>query len=152
MGQDAGMATDPIRRRRIAASLGASPYVNVTTYRKDGTPVTTPMQVVARGEFLFVWTRPDAGKVKRLRRDPVLRIAPCTLRGRPTGPSFTGIGRIVGGGADEMVRDLMLAKYGWRVRWWLRWQKVRRRGPDRVSIQITLEPDLEDDSPALRDD
>jgi hypothetical protein len=34
----------------------------------------------------------------------------------------------------------------------LRWQQLRRRGLDRVSIQITLEPDLEDDSPALRDD
>jgi PPOX class probable F420-dependent enzyme len=112
------------------------------------------MQVVARGEFLFVWTRADSGKVKRINRDPVVRVAPCTVRGKPTGPSFVGLARAVSGGAEEMVRELMVAKYGFRMRWTLRWQRLRGQLDDHIAIQITLEPDLDehDNSPALADD
>lgn len=147
------MTSDPSRRLRLAQSLGRAPYVALTTYRKDGTPVSTPMQVVPRGEFLFFWTRADSGKVKRLNRDEVVRVAPCTVRGKATGPSFVGLGRVVAGGAEEMARELMLDKYGAKMRWSLRLQRLSGRAAERVAIQVTLEPDLHehDDSPALRD-
>jgi PPOX class probable F420-dependent enzyme len=125
----------------------------LTTYRKDGSPVSTPMQVVPRGEFLFFWTRADSGKVKRLQRDEVVRVAPCTVRGKLTGPSIVGIGRVVSGGAEEMVRDLMLHKYGAKMKWSLRVRRWFGRSAERVAIQVTLEPEIHehDDSPALQD-
>ena len=147
------MISDPSRRLQLAQSLGRAPYVALTTYRKDGTPVSTPMQVVPRGEFLFFWTRADSGKVKRLNRDEVVRVAVCTVRGKTTGPSFVGIGRVLTGGAEEMTRELMLYKYGAKMKWSLRLQRVFGRKAERVAIQVTLEPELDDhdDSPALRD-
>jgi PPOX class probable F420-dependent enzyme len=147
------MISDPSRRLQLAQSLGRAPYVALTTYRKDGTPVSTPMQVVPRGEFLFFWTRADSGKVKRLNRDQVVRVAACTVRGKPTGPSFVGIGRVLTGGAEEMARELMLYKYGAKMKWSLRLQRLFGKNDERVAIQVTLEPELDDhdDSPALRD-
>jgi PPOX class probable F420-dependent enzyme len=147
------MISDPSRRLQLAQSLGRAPYVALTTYRKDGTPVSTPMQVVPRGEFLFFWTRADSGKVKRLNRDQVVRVAACTVRGKITGPSFVGIGRVLTGGAEEMARELMLYKYGAKMKWSLRVQRLFGKNDERVAIQVTLEPELDDhdDSPALRD-
>jgi PPOX class probable F420-dependent enzyme len=147
------MISDPSRRMHLAQALGRAPYVALTTYRKDGTPVSTPMQVVPRGEFLFFWTRAESGKVKRLNRDQVVRVAACTVRGKTTGPSFVGIGRVLTGGAEEMVRELMLYKYGAKMKWSLRVQRLFGKKDERVAIQVTLEPELDDhdDSPALRD-
>lgn len=147
------MTATPDRRLRLAQSLGRAPYVSLTTYRKDGSPVSTPMQVVPRGEFLFFWTRVDSGKIKRLAHDEVVRVAPCTMRGKHTGPSIVGIGRSVSGGAEEMVRELMLYKYGTRMKWSLRLRRLVGRDAERTAIQVTLEPDMEDhdDSPALRE-
>ena len=49
--------------------LGAGKYLLLTSYRKNGTPVATPVWVVRDGEHLAIWTERHAGKVKRIRRD-----------------------------------------------------------------------------------
>lgn len=80
-GGGAGSNPDPF------AVLAASRYVSLTTFRKDGTPVATPVWVVALEGELWVWTNPGAGKVKRLRRSARAAIAPCRMRGEPLGKS-----------------------------------------------------------------
>ena len=61
--------------------------VLLTTYRRDGRPVGTAVSIVVEGDRAFFRTFEEAGKVKRLRHDPNVEIAPATVRGRPTGPA-----------------------------------------------------------------
>jgi uncharacterized protein len=59
-------------------------HVSLTTYRKDGQTVATPLWFVTDGEQLIVMTAPDSGKVKRLRNNQRVVIAPCDSQGRIT--------------------------------------------------------------------
>jgi PPOX class probable F420-dependent enzyme len=61
--------------------------VLLTTYRRDGTPVGTPVSIAVQGEVAFVRSPGTGWKVKRMRNNPRVEIAPCTIRGHPTGPS-----------------------------------------------------------------
>jgi len=137
-----------------AYAIAGSKYVSLTSYKQDGTPVSTPVWVVARGEFLFVWTRSDSWKVKRIRRDPVIRVAVCDMRGNVKSPKWPATARVIGGGGEAMVRELMDDKYGaFRIKASIFFEKLRRKPTDRVALQITLGGDLaeHDDSPVFRD-
>ena len=63
-------------------TLGTGKYLSLTTFRKDGTPVATPVWLVRDGDVLRVLTGPASGKVKRLRNNPSVLVAPCDMRGR----------------------------------------------------------------------
>jgi uncharacterized protein len=67
--------------------------VLLTTFRRDGTPVGTPVSLAVEGERGFVRSPGTGWKVKRLRRNPQVEIAPCTPRGRPTGPAVPALAR-----------------------------------------------------------
>jgi uncharacterized protein len=56
-------------------------YLSLTTYRRDGTPVSTPVWFVEEDGRLFVITAAHSYKAKRLRRNPAAMVAPCTARG-----------------------------------------------------------------------
>ncbi|MGH3198077.1 MAG: PPOX class F420-dependent oxidoreductase [Streptosporangiaceae bacterium] len=60
----------------------------LTTYKRDGTAVATPVSVAFDGERAFFRSYDKAWKTKRLRRNPAVRAAPATLRGKPTGPAI----------------------------------------------------------------
>jgi hypothetical protein len=64
------------------AHLAAEKYVRLTTFRRDGTPVPTPVWVIGDGTDLLVATGATSGKVKRLRHTPRVLLAPCDQRGR----------------------------------------------------------------------
>jgi PPOX class probable F420-dependent enzyme len=61
--------------------LGRERYISITTFRRDGSPVATPVWVAADGELLYVWTGARTGKAKRIRHNPAVTVAPCTARG-----------------------------------------------------------------------
>jgi len=84
------------------AALAGSRYMLLTTYRKDGTPVPTPVEPYLLDGRLFFVTDWRTGKVKRIRRNPNVTVAPCTLRGAPTGPTVHGRIRVLG--VDEAKR------------------------------------------------
>lgn len=63
-------------------------YLSLTTYRRDGTPVSTPVWFVEEDGRLFVTTGADSYKAKRLRRNPAAMVAPCTARGGPKGDAI----------------------------------------------------------------
>jgi len=71
--------------------------VLLTSYRRDGTPVGTPVSIAVDGERAFVRSPGNAWKVKRMRNNPDVEIAPCTVRGRPTGPSVPARARRLDG-------------------------------------------------------
>jgi uncharacterized protein len=59
----------------------------LTTYKRDGTPIATPVSIAFHDGRAFFRTPHVAGKVKRLRNNPLVEAAPSTLRGSPTGPA-----------------------------------------------------------------
>jgi PPOX class probable F420-dependent enzyme len=69
--------------------------VLLTTFRRDGTPVKTPVNIAVDGDRAFIRSWDSAGKVKRIRNNPEVAIAPCTARGRPTGPPMSARARIL---------------------------------------------------------
>ena len=89
--------------------LARAKYVALTTFRRDGTPVSTPVWNVrhsdASGDGFACTTGADSGKVKRLRNDDRIEVAPCDVRGRvaPDTPRYAGTARVVGDG-DEYRR------------------------------------------------
>ena len=65
--------------------LGQSKYLSLTTFRKDGTPVATPVWLVRDGDALRVITQANSGKAKRLGNDSRVLLAPCDARGNLKG-------------------------------------------------------------------
>jgi uncharacterized protein len=70
------------------APLRDTKTILLTTYKKDGTPVPTPVSIAFDGERAFFRSYDKAWKTKRLRRNPDIQAAPATLRGQPVGPAI----------------------------------------------------------------
>jgi PPOX class probable F420-dependent enzyme len=75
--------------------------VLLTTYRCDGTPVGTPVHIVVEGDRAYFRTWDTAWKLKRIRKNPAVEVAPSTTGGTPTGPAIHTRARILAG--DESV-------------------------------------------------
>ena len=97
-------------------------YVSVATFRKNGIAVYTPLWFGANGEKRFVMTRSDSGKYKRIRNNPQVRIAPCTIRGKLTGPEFEATARILPAEDWPQARQTIEQKY-WLTRMHFLWSK-----------------------------
>lgn len=118
-------------------ALADERYLLLTTFRRDGTAVSTPVWVVSDdGERLLVWTGAATGKAKRLRRDPRVRVAPSDARGRPRGPAVDGRARLVD--EAELVQRLLREKYGWQKLGLDLLNRVRRGGGGSVYIEVEL--------------
>jgi len=84
----------------------------LVTYRRDGTPVPTPVWAAAADGLLYVRTERAAGKVKRVRRDPRLLVAACTVRGKPLGASFEATARILPPELEPLAERTLARRYG----------------------------------------
>lgn len=118
--------------------LAAGKYVLLTTFRRDGRPVGTPVWVVRDGDALAVWTSADAGKTKRIRRSGQVTVAPCDVRGRPTGEAVSGQAAITDPAGAGRIRELLRHKYGLLGRLTLLGSRLRRGGGGTVGIRILL--------------
>ena len=92
---------------------GTAKYVALTTFRKDGIPVSTPLWAALDGDRLVMWTRTESWKVKRIRRNPEVIVQACDAGARssranlcPDGPRFSTPP------GTERARGLIIAKYG----------------------------------------
>jgi PPOX class probable F420-dependent enzyme len=83
----------------------------LTTFRRTGEGVGTPVNVVVDGDRAFVRTWSTSGKAKRLRRDPHVRIAPATRRGRPTGEAIDAEARPARPDDVARARSLLRRKH-----------------------------------------
>ena len=94
-------------------TLAGERYISLTTFKKDGTRVATPVWVVSDdGRRLLVLTGRETWKVKRLRRDPRVIVAASDYRGRMRGESFEGVGRLLDIPQGSLVEPLLDQKYG----------------------------------------
>jgi PPOX class probable F420-dependent enzyme len=89
----------------------AGKYLSLTTFREDGAPVPTPVWFVQDGGRLLVETVADSYKVKRIRANPRVLVAPCGATGKLRGEQVEGRAEILAPEALEPVRTLMARKY-----------------------------------------
>jgi PPOX class probable F420-dependent enzyme len=79
---------ESFRKRRTAL---------LTTYKRDGTPVATPVTIAVDDGHAYVRTWDSAWKARRMRNNPAVLLAPATVRGRPTGDAITARSRLLDG-------------------------------------------------------
>jgi uncharacterized protein len=82
--------------------------VLLTTYKRDGTPVGTAVNIAVDGDHAFVRTWGTSGKIKRIRNNPEVEVAPSTASGKTTGPAIHARARIVGD--DERAEQSLASK------------------------------------------
>jgi uncharacterized protein len=111
-------------------------YLNMETYRKTGKPVATPVWFAEENGTLYIYSLANAGKVKRIRNNPQVRIVPCDVRGKPKGEWVEVKARILDERGAALGHRLLNQKYGWMKRIGDAFSQLRQRR--RVVIAMDL--------------
>jgi PPOX class probable F420-dependent enzyme len=106
----------------IPPEIHGQKYICLTTFRKSGAGVSTPVWFGEDGGKLYVMTRSDSGKYKRIRNNQQVQIAPCTMRGKITGPQFPATARILPPEEWPQAKQTVHRKY-WLARVPFLWSK-----------------------------
>jgi PPOX class probable F420-dependent enzyme len=122
-------SSDPV------SELSQYRYIMLETLKINGEPVATPVWFTVDGKKLSVVTRVQTGKVKRLKKNPNVRVAPCGMRGQLKGQWYIGTASIANKEELDKALDLRAKKYGFRVK--LASILSRTKG-QLVGINITL--------------
>ncbi|MFI5675289.1 PPOX class F420-dependent oxidoreductase [Streptomyces cellulosae] len=122
-----------------SARLGAGKYLLVTSFRRNGTPVATPVWVVRDGDTLGVWTAAGSGKVKRIRARGEVLVGPCDARGHPTGDLIPATAEITDAATVARYRQLIRRKYGILGRLSLLGSRLRRGLDGTVGIRVSFD-------------
>jgi uncharacterized protein len=85
--------------------------VLLTTHRRDGTPVGTPVHIAVDGDRAFVRTWDSTGKLRRIRNDPSVEVRPSTVGGRPSGPAMRARARVLEGEESARAGRMLSRKY-----------------------------------------
>ncbi|WP_067821667.1 PPOX class F420-dependent oxidoreductase [Nocardia inohanensis] len=93
-------------------AVGTANYVNLTTFKKDGTPVGTPLWAALDDGKLYLWTVTDSWKVKRIRRNPQVTLQPCDVRGKTHGEIVKGTAVLLDTAGSDRTRALIRKRYG----------------------------------------
>jgi PPOX class probable F420-dependent enzyme len=117
-------------------SLQKRQYISLTTFRKNGQAVATPVWFAVAGDRLYVTTGRKSGKVKRIRNNAAVQVAPSDGGGKLLGPAFEATARLLpeeeAGPADEALHR----KYGLQLRLFeMLW---RWRGAQHIYLEIKL--------------
>ena len=116
-------------------SIAEAKYVMLTTYRKNGNAVASPLWAARDGDDLVMWTVADSWKVKRLRNDNRVLVQACDARGVKTrGPQVAGLGVVDPDGSR--AADLIVKKYGIFGRITVLGSKLRRGAAGTVEIRV----------------
>jgi PPOX class probable F420-dependent enzyme len=119
-----------IRMASIPAEIHGQRYISLATFRKSGVAVYTPIWFAEDDNKLYFMTSSKTGKYKRIRNNPQVKIAPCTVRGKITGPEFPATARILPPEEFALVRRMINAKY-WLARVPFLWRNTE------TGIEIT---------------
>lgn len=121
--------------------LADEPFVSLTTFRKTGEPVSTPVWIGREGDALIVTTPAESGKVKRLRNNARVELRPCSRMGRVAedAPTVSGRAEILDDDASRAsLAPLFPAKYGLEYRAFMAVERMGRSGQKpRVLLRIT---------------
>ena len=93
-------------------SLRGEKYFLLTTYKRSGDPVSTPLWFGLADGKLYFRTYADTAKLKRLRREPRVLIGPCDARGKPKGPMIEARARPLGEDEEAVAERAIRGNYG----------------------------------------
>lgn len=110
--------------------------VLLTTYRRDGTPVSTPVHIALDGGRAFFRTWDTAWKAKRIRNNADVEVAPSTASGKPTGPALPARARILEGMESARAARALARKYP-NMHGWIVPLIHRLRGNKTVHFELT---------------
>ena len=111
--------------------------MSLTTFRKSGVGVTTPVWFVDTGDRLVFTTDPQAGKIKRIRRNGRVTVAPCKFNGTLLGPVAEGQARLLTGPEFGAAKQAFRAKYGLQFRFFDRLERLRTKNhTGRIFVEV----------------
>ncbi len=99
------------RRQPAAALMFRGRYLSITSYKRDGTSIATPVWFVQQDGRLLLETDAASGKVKRIRRHPAVLVAVCSATGRLRGPQVPATAEILPDSEVSVIRPLIRRKY-----------------------------------------
>ncbi len=123
-------------------SLKKARYIQLTTFRKDGRAVATPVWLAPEGDTLLVFTEIDAGKARRIRNSGRVLVARCDVRGRLEGPAMEAVAELTDDAGTAHVIDAIKRRYGWQARilQWFAERRSKQAAARQVGIVIRLAP------------
>ena len=125
------------------SALGAEKFVSLTTFKKDGSAVASPLWIGQDGDHVFFWTPADSWKVKRAKNNPQVIMAPCSRGGkvRPAAVQVHGEAEVISDAATvARLADVIRHKYGVEFRIVTFIERVLARGkkPPRVILRVAV--------------
>jgi hypothetical protein len=108
---------------QIPSAIAGQKYISLTTFRKTGVGVPTPVWFGEDHGKLYVMTRGTMGKTKRIRNTPQVKVAPSTIRGKVTGTEFSATARVLPPEEHKHARETINRKY-WMARIPLIWSRT----------------------------
>lgn len=126
-----------MRKRGRFGVLEGHRYVRLTTYRRSGKAVPTTVWFALVEDCAYVFTELHTGKVKRIRNDPRVTLAPSNFRGRPRGEVVEAAARIMEDDERSIADRALREKYGWQYRaYWTVMRLLRRPLPEHVFLEL----------------
>ncbi len=126
----------------LSSQFTSARYVNLTTFRRDGRAVSTPVWFAIEGDHLVIWTAASSGKAKRLRHTSRVMVAPCDLRGRVKGPTVEARARLLPSSDGPRIERLLNQRYGLTKRLYGAvmglWQRLIVRRPPGMAAYIEI--------------
>ncbi len=96
---------------QIPIPIRGQKYISLKTFRKTGVGVPTPVWFGEEDGKLYVMTLSKMGKTKRIRNNSRVQVAPCTMRGKVTGPEFEATARLLAQEDHQRARKTITRKY-----------------------------------------
>ena len=113
--------------------------ISLETYRRNGQPVRTPVWFLKEDGILYVHTDDSTGKVKRIRRNPKVRVAPSHFRGKPKAGYIEARAELEASpGTVEEYHSKIYKKYGFQGTFTGFLQRFSRSKANDVIIVIHL--------------
>jgi len=129
------------------SELDSAKYISFTTFKKDGSPVSTPVWITGGAGTYAFSTGGRSWKARRLLNNPSVQVQVCDMRGRVAlqAATYTGTGEVVSS-ADAIgaVARALAAKYGWQFRALELFNALKSRlgrgdGDDTVAVHLSLD-------------
>jgi uncharacterized protein len=99
-------------RTGTAREIAAHKRTLLTTFRRSGAAVSTPVWAAEADGRFYVRSERTAGKIKRLRNDPRVLVAPCTVRGKPLGAPLEATASVVAAERERVAEQALVRRYG----------------------------------------
>lgn len=130
-------ASRPPVRDVFANVASRSRFVSLATYRRSGVRVATPLWFARSGHGLYVVTHATAGKVKRIRNNPAVGVAPCRSQGKVTGAEIRGRARLLDDPESRLAAKAISRRY-FHIPAGLIERLMRRRGRGQPAVYLEI--------------